>query len=295
MASSVRRVGIVVKPGLSGAADDVQRIVRRLEARGVDAYFEPDAASLAGPAVPGRTMTADDLAAAVDLVIVLGGDGTLLATASRIARAGMRVPILAINFGSLGFLTETTRPELDPSLEAALDGTAPIDERVMLHAAVLRNGDVRHEAPIVNDVVVTRGALSRMTDLSVSVDDQFVARFKADGLIVATATGSTAYNLSAGGPIVHPGVDAVVLTPIAPHTLTNRPVVIPATSVLTVQPLAEEGRQDVYVTLDGQTGLALTRDDVVRVRRAAIPLRLIRPATRSYFEVLRQKLKWSER
>jgi NAD+ kinase len=142
---------------------------------------------------------------------------------------------------------------------------------------------------------VTRGALSRMTDLSVSVDDQFVARFKADGLIIATATGSTAYNLSAGGPIVHPGVDAVLLTPIAPHTLTNRPVVIPATSVLTVQPLVDEVRQDVFVTLDGQTGFSLSREDIVRVERADIRLRLIRPTTRSYFQVLRQKLKWAER
>jgi NAD+ kinase len=134
-----------------------------------------------------------------------------------------------------------------------------------------------------------------MSDLSVSVDDQFVARFKADGLIVATATGSTAYNLSAGGPIVHPGVDAMLLTPIAPHTLTNRPVVIPATSVLTVQPLSEEGGADVYVTIDGQTAFPLTREDLVRVRRSQIPLRLIRPTSRSYFEVLRQKLKWAER
>ena len=165
----------------------------------------------------------------------------------------------------------------------------------MLHATIARNGHVLHEKPIVNDVVVTRGALSRMTDLSVSVDDQFVARFKADGLIIATATGSTAYNLSAGGPIVHPGVDAVLLTPIAPHTLTNRPVVIPATSVLTVQPHVDEGRQDVFVTLDGQTGFPLARTDSVRVKRAALPLRLIRPTTRSYFEVLRQKLKWAER
>jgi NAD+ kinase len=295
MPQPIRRVGIVVKPGLTAAVQDVQRITERLQQRGVEPRFEPDAGALAGLAASGRTDAPDVLVASVDLVIVLGGDGTLLATAGRIARAGVRIPILAINFGSLGFLTETTRPELDQSLEAALDGVATIEERVMLQASIVRAGAVRHQAPIVNDVVVTRGALSRMTDLSVTVDDQFVARFKADGLIVATATGSTAYNLSAGGPIVHPGVDAVLLTPIAPHTLTNRPVVIPATSVLTVQPLVDGGREDVYVTMDGQTGFALTRDDVVRVRRSDIALRLIRPTTRSYFEVLRQKLKWAER
>jgi NAD+ kinase len=295
MSQPIRRVGIVVKPGLTGALEDVQRITARLQARGVEPCFEPDSGALAGPAASGRTFTPETVAASVDLVIVLGGDGTLLATAGRLARVGARIPILAINFGSLGFLTETTRPELDASLEAALDGTSPIDERGMLQAEIVRAGIVREQAPIVNDVVVTRGAPSRMTDLSVSVDDPFVARFKADGLIVATATGSTAYNLSAGGPIVHPGVDAMLLTPIAPHTLTNRPVVIPATSVLTVQPLSEEGGTDVYVTMDGQAGFPLSREDAVRVRRSVIPLRLIRPTTRSYFEVLRQKLKWAER
>jgi NAD+ kinase len=293
--ASVARVGVVVKPGLTRATEVVQEVAAWLQARGVEPFFEPDAGALAGPAASGRTLDHDALAAAVDLVLVLGGDGTLLATAGRIARAGVRVPILAINFGSLGFLTETTLPELYNALEAAVNGTSPIEERIMLRATIERAGEVIHESPILNDVVVTRGALSRMTDLSVSVDDQFVARFKADGLIIATATGSTAYNLSAGGPIVHPAVDAVLLTPIAPHTLTNRPVVIPATSVLTVQPLVEEGRHDVYVTLDGQTGFALSREDIVRVRRAELPLRLIRPTTRSYFEVLRQKLKWAER
>jgi NAD+ kinase len=295
MSQPIRRVGIVVKPGLTGASDVVQQIASWLEARGVEPLFEPDAGALAGPAASGRTRGHDELAAASELVVVLGGDGTLLATAGRIARAGVRVPILAINFGSLGFLTETTLPELYGSLDAALNGTAMIEQRMMLRAMIVRGGNVLREAPIVNDVVVTRGALSRMTDLSVSVDDQFVARFKADGLIIATATGSTAYNLSAGGPIVHPGVDAVLLTPIAPHTLTNRPVVIPATSVLTVQPIVDEGRQDVFITLDGQTGFPLQREDSVRVQRAELPLRLIRPTTRSYFEVLRQKLKWAER
>ena len=149
---------------------------------------------------------------------------------------------------------------------------------------------------MLNDVVVTRGALSRMTDLSVSVNDQFVARFKADGLIVATATGSTAYNLSAGGPIVHPGVDALVVTPIAPHTLTNRPVVVPASFTLVIQPLGG-GTQpaDVFVTFDGQLGHPLPVNRIVRITRADQPLRLVRPTTRSYFDVLRQKLKWAER
>ena len=169
--------------------------------------------------------------------MLLGGDGTLLGTADRIAMAGASIPILGVNFGSLGFLTEITLPELYDALEAAINGDAPIEERLMLNAEIVEDGRVLEHVRVLNDVVVTRGALSRMTDLSVSVNDQFVARFKADGLIVATATGSTAYNLSAGGPIVHPGVDALVVTPIAPHTLTNRPVVVPASFTLVIQPL----------------------------------------------------------
>jgi NAD+ kinase len=242
----------------------------------------------------GRVVPADALPAEVDLVVVLGGDGTLLATARRIAHAGVDVPVLAVNFGSLGFLTETTLPELYGALERVVAGAAGFEIRMMLRMRILRDGAVRHETPVLNDVVVNRGPLSRMTDLSVHVDDLFVARFKADGLIVATATGSTAYNLSAGGPIVHPSVDAIVLTPIAPHTLTNRPVVLPATIGLTIQPTIDSG-QDIFVTADGQTGYPLAANDVVAVGRADRALRLVRSTERSYFGVLRQKLKWAER
>src|SRR5690606_13220153 len=161
------------------------------------------------------------------LLVVLGGDGTLLGAAGRLARAGRAVPVLAVNFGSLGFLTEVTLPELYDALTLAVEGGGAEEERLMLSAVVVR-ADGREEPYLaLNDVVITKGPLSRMIDLAVTVDDHFVARFKADGLILATPTGSTAYNLSAGGPIVHPAVDAVVLTPIAPHTLTNRPIVLP--------------------------------------------------------------------
>jgi NAD+ kinase len=164
---------------------------------------------------------------------------------------------------------------------------------MMLHMRVVRDGAVRYETPVLNDVVVNRGPLSRMTDLSVTVDEIFVARFRADGLIIATPTGSTAYNLSAGGPIVHPSVDAIVLTPIAPHTLTNRPVVLPATIALRIQPLIGSG--EIFATADGQSGCTLSAADIVQVARAERPLRLVRSTERSYFGVLRQKLKWAER
>jgi NAD+ kinase len=228
------------------------------------------------------------------MVVVLGGDGTLLSMADCIAGAGISLPILGVNFGSLGFLTEVTLPELYGALDAALSGAARVEERMMLQSTTDRHGASLGRHIALNDVVITKAARARMIDLSVSVGDEFVTRVKADGLIVATPTGSTAYNLAAGGPIVQPQVDALILTPIAPHTLTNRPIVIPARSVVHVKPLIES-RDEVFVTFDGQAGFQLKEGDEILVRRADRPLRLIRPSTRSYFEVLRQKLKWGER
>ncbi len=202
--------------------------------------------------------------------------------------------MLGVNFGSLGFLTEVTLPELYSSLDAALGGRASIEERMMLQATTLRRGAPFAEHIALNDVVVTKAARSRMIDLSVSVGDEFVTRVKADGLIVATPTGSTAYNLAAGGPIVQPTLDALLLTPIAPHTLTNRPIVIPASSPVRVQPNIEE-RDELYITFDGQAGFELEAGDEIRIRCAERRLRLLRPSTRSYFSVLREKLKWGER
>jgi NAD+ kinase len=291
--TSIRRVGIVVKPRLDGGPRVVRDLLAWLVAREITPVLDEGAAAVDGSATH-RVVGADALPAEVDLIVVLGGDGTLLATARRIALAEVDVPVLAVNFGSLGFLTETTLPELYGALERVVAGAAGFEIRMMLRMRILRDGTVRHETPVLNDVVVNRGPLSRMTDLSVHVDDLFVARFKADGLIVATATGSTAYNLSAGGPIVHPAVDAIVLTPIAPHTLTNRPVVLPATIALTIQPTIDSG-QDIFVTADGQTGYPLASNDVVAVARGQRALRLVRSTERSYYGVLRTKLKWAER
>jgi NAD+ kinase len=228
------------------------------------------------------------------MVLVLGGDGTLLSMADAIGEARSRIPILGINFGSLGFLTEVTLPELQRSLDAAISGHASVEERMMLRAVTRRGGETVHQAVALNDAVITKGARSRMIDLSVSVAEEFVTRVKADGLIIATPTGSTAYNLSAGGPIVQPTVDALLLTPIAPHTLTNRPIVIPATSMVRVQPNLAE-RDEIFLTFDGQTEIQLKAGDEILVGRSEDPLRLIKPTTRSYFEVLRTKLKWGER
>ncbi|MCC7417355.1 MAG: NAD(+)/NADH kinase [Acidobacteria bacterium] len=236
----------------------------------------------------------DALVGRSDVIVVLGGDGTLLSMADRIAAAGVAIPILGVNFGSLGFLTEVTLPELYPALDAAVTGEAHVEERLMLRASTGRAGARFSDDLALNDVVVTKAARARMIELHVHVGDEFVTRVKADGLIVATPTGSTAYNLAAGGPIVQPNVDALVLTPIAPHMLTNRPIVIPAASPVRVQPQMD-ARDELYVTFDGQAGFQLQAGDEIHIRRADRTLRLIKPSTRSYYEILRQKLKWGER
>ena len=288
------RVGIVAKSHLREATPHLTAIESWLAARGHDAVFETATAALM-PAAAGRTVADKPaLVACVDLLVVLGGDGTLLSVADCAGAAGVDVPILGVNFGGLGFLTEATLPELYPSLEAALSGAARVEERMMLRGTTIRGGQPLTDHLALNDVVITKAARARMTDLSVFVGDEFVTRVKADGLIVATPTGSTAYNLAAGGPIVQPVVDAIVLTPIAPHMLTNRPIVIPAASVVRVQPMMNE-RDEIYVTFDGQAGYQLEAGDEVRIRCAERRVRLLRPSSRSYFEVLRQKLKWNER
>jgi NAD+ kinase len=289
----VSRVGILAKSNLHAATAHLVEISDWLSGRGVTSVFETDTASLLTPSSTRVVLDKPSLARSVDMVLVLGGDGTLLAMADCIGEVGSDIPLLGVNFGSLGFLTEVTLPELYRSLETALTGRAVVEERLMLRSSTTRQGTVFAEAISLNDTVITKTARSRLIDLSVYVGDEFVTRVKADGLIVATPTGSTAYNLAAGGPIVQPSVDALVLTPIAPHTLTNRPIVIPGSSAVRVVPHMEP-RDEVFVTFDGQQGFQLVAGDEVAVRRASRPMRLIKPSTRSYFEILRTKLKWGE-
>lgn len=293
---SITRVGLVAKTRLDAAAGVLAELAGWLDAQGVRAVFETETAALAG-VPPGReTSSRDDLPRACDLIVVLGGDGTLIGMAGRIAQAGTDVPILGVNFGSLGFLTEITLPELYSSLESVLSGTAKIDERMMLRSRTLRGGETYSDRLALNDVVITKGALSRIIELAVDIGDQPVMRVRADGLIVASPTGSTAYNLATGGPIIHPAMEAIVLTPIAPHMLTNRPIVVPSDSQVRVRPAGMDGSSDeLFVTIDGQSGHPLQEDDVILIERAARRMRLVRAATRTYFEVLREKLKWSER
>jgi NAD+ kinase len=295
MTARIARVGIVAKYGLLAASEHLARLGEWLRERRIEAVYETTTAQLTTAIGAQATRSREELPACVDLMVVLGGDGTLLAMADRIAQAGRDIPILGVNFGSLGFLTEIRIDELFPSLEAVVDGKAIYDERLMLSATAALRGKPEETRVVLNDVVFTKGALSRMIELSVSVSGRFVTRVKADGLIIASATGSTAYNLAAGGPIVHPSVDALVLTPIAPHTLTNRPVVIPGDAEVEVHPKAPDESEDVFVTYDGQYGYPVREGDVIRVKKAAQVLRLVKAPSRGYFELLREKLKWGER
>jgi NAD+ kinase len=294
-AGRITRVGIVAKRGLRAASDHLEALAAWLRERHIDAVFETETAVLAGSGVAARSHSRDEIPRHVDLIVVMGGDGTLLSMATRIAEAGREVPIVGVNFGSLGFLTEIRIDELYQALQSVIAGTATIDQRTMLAAEAYRSREPFDSRIVLNDVVFTKGALSRIIELSVSVSTGLVTKVKADGLIITSATGSTAYNLAAGGPIVHPRVDAIGITPIAPHTLTNRPIVIPGSETIEVRPNIDVGADEIFVTYDGQAGYPLQKGDVVRVRKSERSLRLVRAPVRSYFEVLREKLKWGER
>ena len=295
LTNQITRVGLVAKARLGEAAGVIAELAGWLEARSVQTVFESETATLVGVPHGWPTFTRDELPRACDLVIVLGGDGTLISMAARIAENDANVPILGVNFGSLGFLTEIRLAELYDSLESVFDGSARIEERMMLRSRTMRRGALFSDRLAMNDVVITKGTMSRIIDLSVTIGKQPVMRVRADGLIIASPTGSTAYNLAAGGPIVHPDIDAIVLTPIAPHMLTNRPIVIPADGEVRIQPAAESSNEELFVTIDGQSGHSLEPEDEIIVERARQRLRLVRAVARTYFDVLREKLKWSER
>ena len=288
----IRRIGLVAKTGLTAAAEHLTEAVEWLEKRGVAVVADTQTAALAQLSLP--TFSRDDLPRNVDLVLVLGGDGTLLGMADRVGKAGVGVPILGVNFGRLGFLTEVRLDEMYPALEAVLAGKALIHERRLLRARMLKGRAIASEHLALNDVVVTRGATSRVIELSVTVDGGFVMVVKGDGLILASPTGSTAYSLAANGPIVHPDVSAMLLTPIAPHTLANRPIVIPGTSTIEIG-LGPENRSEVFTTFDGQSGQQLVDDERISVSLAPNPVCIVRAANRTYYDNLREKLGWGER
>ena len=223
-----------------------------------------------------------------DLIVVLGGDGTMIAAARLLGNSDSLV--LGINYGSLGYLTDFRFEEMFPALEAIINGEYEIDSRVMLEAELHRGDERLASGRVLNDVVINKAALARIINIDVKLNSLFVNTFRADGLIVSTPTGSTAYNLSAGGPIVYPSMNAVVLTPICPFTLTNRPIVVPDSAEISLT--LDDENEGVVLSLDGQTGFPMRARDKVIIRKSETTLNLVQPANRNYFDVLRDKLKW---
>lgn len=286
---NMKHIGIMAKvhdPRCQGLASD---LVAWLDSRGQASLVE---AHLARHIRYPNGLEPEEIGSRADLMVVLGGDGTLIAAAR--ALGGHNVPILGVNLGSLGFLTEITIEELYPTLESWLGGDYRVSERMMLQVTVARGGIDLETHKVLNDVVINKGALARIIDLETVVDGYSLTTFKADGLIISTPTGSTGYSMSAGGPIVHPAMNCLIITPICPHTLTNRPVLVgeDAQVTVTVKSLEDE---DVFLTLDGQVGLELRCGDTVRVRKAHRIATLVCSPNRDYFEILRKKLKWGER
>ncbi len=238
-----------------------------------------------------ETAIRSKLPEACDFLVVIGGDGTLLSAARVVGTSGK--PILGVNLGALGFLTAVTLEELDPVLERIFSYDFEYDERMMLVAHVHRLGERVANYTVLNDVVINKGALAKIIDIGTSAGGMYLSTFKADGLIISTPTGSTGYNLSSQGPIVYPTLNVILITPICPHTLTNRPLVIPDSYVVKAELKSKEA--DVFLTLDGQVGFGLREGDIVEIKKADAPLRFFRSPFKDYFAVLRTKLKWGER
>ena len=280
----MKRIGIIAKGNKPEAVQVVKELVDWLKDRKVECFVEPAIAKT----ISHPSLDKQEMPGAVDMVVVLGGDGTLLAAARALQQK--RVPILGVNLGGLGFLTEITLDELYPMLESILRGEYKTDERMLLEARVWRNEKAIEEFTVLNDVVINKGALARIIELETSVDNAHLTTFRADGLIIATPTGSTGYSLSAGGPIVYPSLHSIVITPICPHNLTNRPII--CTKEATVTVTLRSADQEVFLTLDGQVGFKMNLQDRVEVKKSEGFISLIKSPSRGYFEVLRQKLMW---
>lgn len=280
---------IISKPQKPELAGILRELVSWLETNNYKFILDPDSAAYLG--APGGIERPDLPAYKPNLIIMLGGDGTLLAAARAFART--TTPILSVNLGSLGFLTEIPLADLYVTLQEWCDNRADVEVRSMMHAELHRDGKLLQQWDALNDVVVSKGTIARMADFMVEIDEQFVAKFRADGIIVATPTGSTAYNLAANGPIVMPNVNAMVLTPICPHLLTLRPIVVPGDSSVTIH--IEGVPNQTFLTVDGQEAVELALGDMVHCQRSEYSVRLLRHTPNGVFNVLRSKLKWGER
>src|SRR5262245_55239075 len=289
--SSIKRIGIVLKPHQPDALKTLCDLTVWLSERGIEIVGGLDIETERVKHQTGCPVTevaAEKLAASVDLILVLGGDGTMIATARMVE--DLEVPVLGINYGGLGYLTEFRIEELYSALESILAANYRLDKRVMLRTLHQRGDKVINRNLVLNDVVINKSALARIIEIEAYLNDQFVNSFRADGLIVSTPTGSTAYNLSAGGPVIFPSMNAMLITPICPFTLSNRPIVVPDDAVIELRLMTDQ--EDVALTLDGQVGFPLKLGDRVVIQKSRTTLNLIQPSNRNYYDVLRDKLRW---
>ena len=282
----IRTIGIISKPKKAEIRQVATPLISWLEKRNVKVLIDQETSSMLD--ISDQGISRNELPSQVDMILVLGGDGTLLAAARVIDKK--KVPILAINLGALGFLTGTALDEMYVVLEEALAGKVKRDCRTQVQADVIRSGETISQFRALNDVVLNKAAIARILDFDISIDGGYVASYRADGLILSTPTGSTGYSLAAGGPVVVPAVDALLITPICAHTLSNRPLVVPDS--VKIEATIKTPRESVFLTVDGQVGIALRTDDTVRVYKSEHSVDLMVPPSQTYFDVLRQKLKW---
>jgi len=287
MTTIPKSVGIIFKHNFESAQRECERLKDWLTERGITVYTEEMAPRSSSSQ---RLQEETSIPDTVDWVIVLGGDGTLLGAARKVGQYGL--PILGVNLGGLGFLTEVPLKRLYQDMEKLIAGEIPIEERLMLQAHVLRDDKDECRFSVLNDAVINKGALARIIDLRVSIDGRFLTTFRGDGLIISSPTGSTGYNLSAGGPILYPNLEALIVTPICPFTLTHRPIIVPDTSVIEIK--MGENSEEVTLTFDGQVGFDLMDNDRVIVSKSEEKLKLIKSPAQDYFDILRTKLKWGE-
>ncbi len=284
----LKKIGVFAKKNHPDAEQLAIDICERFKREDIDVLLEDSLAEQIGQINGYCRGEIPDL---VDMVIVLGGDGTLISVARSVA--GRNIPIVGVNLGQLGFLTEITRDELPEMMENLIRGDYQVTDRMMLDAFIKRDGEIVGQYTVLNDVVINKGALARIIDLKTFVDGSLLSNYKADGLIVATPTGSTGYNLAAGGPIIYPEINSLLISPICPHMLTNRPIILWSRSVIEVEVRFED--DVVFFTADGQVGRKLLPGDRVEVRRSESRARLVNSPNKDYFEILRTKLSWGER
>ena len=289
--SSIKRIGIVLKPHQPDALKTICNLVVWLAERGITLVGSPEIERERiehETGCPVQQIESEKIASEIDLMLVLGGDGTMIATARMIGDHD--VPVLGVNYGGLGYLAEFRIEELFSALESILSGNYRLDRRVMLAVELQRGNESPKTSRVLNDVVINKSALARIIEIEAYLDRYFVNAFRADGLIVSTPTGSTAYNLSAGGPVIFPSMNAVVITPICPFTLSNRPIVVPDNAEIELT--LKTDHEEVALTLDGQVGCPLKVGDRVVIRKSRTTFNLIQPSNRNYFDVLRDMLRW---